>query len=97
MIVVVPPGDAEDPTRDPTYYEETYEYLRSAGMELIGSAARRGRVEPRGSRFFFKRVKGIGPRARWRVDDALARVQAKGQHQEYVFEVPGDDAAQEQV
>lgn len=35
MIVVVPRGDVEDPTRDPAYYEETFQYLRSAGMEVI--------------------------------------------------------------
>jgi hypothetical protein len=35
MIVVVPPGDEEDPTRNPAYYDQTFEYLRSAGLSLI--------------------------------------------------------------
>jgi hypothetical protein len=35
MVVVVPRGDAEDPTRDPVYYDETFDYLRRTGMQLI--------------------------------------------------------------
>jgi hypothetical protein len=35
MVVVVPRGDDEDPTRDPAYYDETFDYLRSSGMSLI--------------------------------------------------------------
>lgn len=35
MIVVVPRGDVEDPTRDPAYYDETFDYLRRCGMQLI--------------------------------------------------------------
>jgi hypothetical protein len=32
MVVFVPPGDAGDPTRRSKYYDETYEYLRYAGL-----------------------------------------------------------------
>jgi len=35
MVVVVPRGDNEDPTRDPTYYDDTFEYLRRCGMQII--------------------------------------------------------------
>ena len=35
MVVVVPRGDDEDPTRDPAYYDETFDYLRRCGMRLI--------------------------------------------------------------
>ncbi len=35
MVVVVPPGDSEDPTRDAAYYDQTFEYLSRAGMSLI--------------------------------------------------------------
>jgi hypothetical protein len=32
MVVVVPNGDVEDPTRAPAFYDETYAYLRSLGI-----------------------------------------------------------------
>jgi hypothetical protein len=35
MVVVVPRGDDEDPTRDPTYYDRTFDYLSRCGMLLI--------------------------------------------------------------
>jgi hypothetical protein len=35
MVVVIPRGDAEDPTRDPAYYDDTYDYLRRSGMQVI--------------------------------------------------------------
>jgi hypothetical protein len=35
MVVVVPLGDEEDPTRDPAYYDQTFDYLSSSGMSLI--------------------------------------------------------------
>jgi hypothetical protein len=35
MVVVVPRGDDEDPTRDPTYYDQTFDYLSRCGMLLI--------------------------------------------------------------
>jgi hypothetical protein len=35
MVVVVPEGDPEDPTRSPSYYESTYQYLRGSGMAVI--------------------------------------------------------------
>jgi hypothetical protein len=35
MVIFVPPGDDEDPTRRPSYYDETYDYLATVGLELI--------------------------------------------------------------
>ena len=35
MVVVVPWGDDEDPTRDPAYYDQTFAYLSRSGMSLI--------------------------------------------------------------
>lgn len=35
MIIVVPEGDAEDPTRSPEFYNDTYSYLASLGLELL--------------------------------------------------------------
>jgi hypothetical protein len=32
MVIVVPPGDADDPTRPPGFYDPTYEYLKSVGF-----------------------------------------------------------------
>jgi hypothetical protein len=32
MIIVVPEGDKRDPTRDPSFYDSTYEYLSSLGV-----------------------------------------------------------------
>ena len=35
MVVVVPRGDDEDPTRNPVYYDQTFDYLSRSGMSLI--------------------------------------------------------------
>ena len=35
MVIVVPEGDSEDPTRPPTFYDETYNYLCNIGFEQI--------------------------------------------------------------
>lgn len=35
MVLVVPEGDAEDPTREPEYYDSTFEYLRSIGLPAL--------------------------------------------------------------
>ena len=35
MIVFVPPGDANDPTRSPAYYDSTFDYLRTLGIAAI--------------------------------------------------------------
>jgi hypothetical protein len=35
MVVVVPQGDDDDPTRNPAYYDETFGYLRRCGMKVI--------------------------------------------------------------
>ncbi|HTA28557.1 MAG TPA: DUF2075 domain-containing protein [Bacteroidia bacterium] len=35
MVIVVPSGDPEDPTRDPAFYNDTYEYLKEIGLPVI--------------------------------------------------------------
>ena len=35
MIICVPKGDVEDPTRLPEFYDGTFEYLKSLGLELL--------------------------------------------------------------
>jgi len=35
MIIVVPPGDPEDHTRPPNFYDPTFEYLKSIGFPVI--------------------------------------------------------------
>ncbi len=35
MVIFVPPGDPNDPTRNPAYYQATYTYLRSLGIPEI--------------------------------------------------------------
>lgn len=35
MVIVVPEGDAGDPTRDPAFYDATYDYLRSLGVPTL--------------------------------------------------------------
>ena len=35
MIIVVPNGDNEDPTRDEQFYNGTYDYLASIGFDVI--------------------------------------------------------------
>jgi hypothetical protein len=35
MVIVVPEGDIEDPTRNPTFYNPTYNYLKLLGLEEI--------------------------------------------------------------
>lgn len=35
MVIVVPPGDAGDPTRDSRFYDPTFEYLREIGLTEI--------------------------------------------------------------
>lgn len=35
MAIFVPPGDPDDPTRLPEYYDETFAYLASVGIESI--------------------------------------------------------------
>ena len=38
MIIVVPNGDTEDPTRKPEYYDATFNYLKSLGIPVISRA-----------------------------------------------------------
>ncbi len=35
MVIVVPEGDTEDPTRNPIFYDSTYEYLKRIGFREI--------------------------------------------------------------
>ncbi|HLP82820.1 MAG TPA: DUF2075 domain-containing protein [Phycisphaerales bacterium] len=35
MVLVVPAGDASDPTRDPALYDETFAYLREMGVPVL--------------------------------------------------------------
>jgi len=35
MVLVVPEGDPEDPTRDRRFYDPTYDYLQSLGLQCI--------------------------------------------------------------
>ena len=35
MIIVVPEGDTRDHTRDPQFYDATYDYLQSLGMQKM--------------------------------------------------------------
>lgn len=35
MVIVVPLGDINDPTRNPEYYDPTFEYLQEIGFEII--------------------------------------------------------------
>lgn len=35
MVIVIPPGSEEDPTRNPLFYDPTFEYLKSIGFEII--------------------------------------------------------------
>lgn len=36
MIIVVPQGDAEDPTRADVFYDSTFQYLQSIGIPVVG-------------------------------------------------------------
>lgn len=35
MVIVVPQGNAEDPTRKPEFYDSTYKYLKSIGIDEL--------------------------------------------------------------
>ena len=35
LIIVIPNGDTEDPTRKPEYYDATFNYLKSLGIPVI--------------------------------------------------------------
>jgi len=35
MVIVIPPGDIEDPTRPPKFYDPTFEYLKAIGFEVL--------------------------------------------------------------
>jgi hypothetical protein len=40
MIIVVPEGDSSDPTRSPAHYDETFAYLASIGIPVLGQASK---------------------------------------------------------
>lgn len=35
MVIVIPPGDIADPTRDPSFYDPIYDYLKEIGIEEL--------------------------------------------------------------
>ena len=35
MVIVIPPGDINDPTRNPYFYDATFEYLKEIGLTII--------------------------------------------------------------
>ena len=35
MVIVVPPGDSDDPTRNPLFYDATFEYLKEMGFSIL--------------------------------------------------------------
>lgn len=35
MVIVIPNGESEDPTRNPDYYNGTFEYLKTIGFKII--------------------------------------------------------------
>jgi DUF2075 family protein len=35
MVIFVPPGDRDDATRPPVYYDETFAYLQRIGIEVL--------------------------------------------------------------
>ena len=35
MVIVVPPGESEDPTRKPAFYNSTFEYLKEVGFTIL--------------------------------------------------------------
>lgn len=35
MVIVVPPGDPADPTRDPAFYDPTFDYLRGLEFDVL--------------------------------------------------------------
>jgi hypothetical protein len=35
MVIVVPQGDTADPTRNPLYYDPTFDYLEDIGLKTL--------------------------------------------------------------
>jgi hypothetical protein len=35
MVIVIPPGDKNDPTRDPAFYDPIYSYLTDLGIKEV--------------------------------------------------------------
>jgi superfamily I DNA and/or RNA helicase len=35
MVIVVPRGDSEDPTRNPLFYDATFDYLKEIGFTIL--------------------------------------------------------------
>jgi len=36
MIIFVPWGSVEDPTRPPVFYDQTFEFLHTCGLRVLG-------------------------------------------------------------
>jgi hypothetical protein len=43
MVIFVPPGDPDDPTRNPAYYDTTFNYLADLGIPIISGRGGCGR------------------------------------------------------
>ena len=39
MVIFVPHGDVNDPTRPPAFYDGTYEFLKRCGMAVLERSA----------------------------------------------------------
>jgi hypothetical protein len=35
MVIVIPSGSAQDPTRNPDFYDATYRYFETLGVPII--------------------------------------------------------------
>ena len=35
MVIVVPEGDIDDPTRNPSFYDPTFNFLAEIGFEVV--------------------------------------------------------------
>ena len=35
MVIVIPPGDVDDPTRPPSFYDPTFKYFQEIGFEVL--------------------------------------------------------------
>jgi hypothetical protein len=67
-------------------------------LRLTHPACRQGcRSLWRLPRFFYQHLNGIGLEAPWTRDDEFAVVQVVGQRQEYIFEVPEDEAGRAEI
>ncbi len=47
MVILVPEGDAADPTRSPDFYDPTWQFLRGVGLPDVGRVDYDSRMEAR--------------------------------------------------